>query len=288
MLEAAHKEGRLLPIRGKSCSASAMPFIDNKFPMYHDFALADLFDIYLERELEGAAQFQATHFDSGVLVNDGKGKFAWRPLPRYVQASPGYGICATDFDADGDVDTYLVQNLFTREAETGLWDGGIGVMLRNDGAGDLQVVQPSETGLVVAGDAKGMTVADIDDDGWPDIVAAQNNGKIRVFRNDGIQGRKSYTLEVRGLKGNTLAVGSRIVVQFANGAMQTMEVYGGSGYLSQSCSRQFFGSPDGSPPLRVSVQWPDGLHSIHAPDGTSHAIVIHHPHSRKSKLLGSI
>ena len=285
LVEAIHKEGRLLPIRGRSCSASAMPFIENKFLSYHSFALADLFDIYLERDLNGAERFQATNFDSGVLINDGTGKFAWRPLPRYAQASPGYGICTADFDADGDVDVYMVQNLFSREAETGLWDGGIGVMLRNDGAGDLQVVDPSETGLVIAGDAKGMAVADIDHDGWPDIVVAQNNDVLRVFRNGGVPGRKSYAVQLRGPKGNTTAVGSRIVVEYAGQAKQTMEIYGGSGYLSQSCSSRFLGSPNGLPPTKVGVRWPDGQRSSHVPDGKSHAIVIHHPRGHKAASL---
>ena len=40
MIEAEYEQGSLFPVRGKSCSSSALPHLREKFTTYHDFALA--------------------------------------------------------------------------------------------------------------------------------------------------------------------------------------------------------------------------------------------------------
>ena len=54
LIEAEYEDNQLFPIRGRSCSSQAMPFLRKKFKTYHEFALADLDDLYTERCLDDA------------------------------------------------------------------------------------------------------------------------------------------------------------------------------------------------------------------------------------------
>ena len=188
LIEAKSTAEGQLPVRGRSCSSLAMPFVEERFPTYHDYPSALLTDIYPSDSLAQVEAFEAVELRSGILLNDGQGAFEWRPLPRLVQASPGYGIMASDYNGDGDTDLYVVQNSFSREPETGLLDGGVSMLLFGDGHGDFRTSELSESGLMVPGDGKGLGVGDLNRDGWPDLVATQNNGSLAAFGNHGVAG----------------------------------------------------------------------------------------------------
>lgn len=262
VVEAKPGDSGLLPVRGLSCSSHAMPSIRNRFPTFHKFALANLKDIYTDKCLEKALKLSAVEFDSGVLINNGSGQFAWQPLPTSVQVSPGYGVAATDFDADGHVDLAIAQNLFTREPETGLWRGGVGVILRGDGNGTFAPITPDHSGFVVAGDAKGLAIADVNNDGRPDILVTQNNDRLLAFANNNNTGQP-LAVRLKGKPGNPDAIGARVTITYSNGTKQTAEIYGGSGYLSQSTTTLFFGSEPQVKAEAVIVRWPDGSRSSH-------------------------
>jgi hypothetical protein len=180
-------------------------------------------------------------------------------------------------DGDGNVDIYFVQNLFSREPETGAWDGGTSMFLRGNGDGEFQPVSSAETGLIIAGDAKGMAIADIDRDGWPDIAAAQNDDTMRVFRNQGIKGRRCIAIRLRGPRGNRDACGARVMVRLPNNRCLTAEVYAGSGYLSQSAPVVFFGNAGLEKMVEVGVRWPDGAQTTHFVQATGSQVIIEHP-----------
>jgi hypothetical protein len=244
----------LLPVRGRSCSSSAMPSLVRKFPTFDSFARAQLQEIYTPDCLESAQRFAANTFESGVLVNDGSGKFAWRPFPRLAQASPGYGVVATDLDADGRPDVAAVQNFYSREPETGLWRGGIGLVLKGAGTGEFSLEAPARSGFVVDGDGKGLALCDLGNDGWPDLVATQNNGRLVAFRNEGVPGQAGLAVRLRGPKGNLQGIGANVRLHYSDGSGSSAEVFGGGGYLSQSAPALFFAlglvSPAGVSGLR--------------------------------------
>ncbi|MEM7351755.1 MAG: VCBS repeat-containing protein, partial [Acidobacteriota bacterium] len=221
LIEASSTDEGLLPVRGRSCSSLAMPFVKERFPTYHDYASARLTDIYPDESLAGAQAFEAVELASGILLNDGAGRFDWRPLPRLVQASPGYGMVASDYNGDGHTDLYIVQNFFSREPETGLLDGGVSILLFGDGNGDFRVLDPAESGLMVPGDGKGLAGGDLNRDGWPDVVLTQNNGPLAAFGNHGVAGHGSLAVRLQGLAGNPAAVGARVTLERSDGHTQT-------------------------------------------------------------------
>ena len=253
----------ILPVRGKSCSQNAMPFVSQKFPTYHAFASATLTDIYSNKALDTAQRFEANTLSSSILINDGQGKLTMKPLPELAQIAPGFGVVATEVNGDGNADLYLVQNFFTPQRETGKMAGGLSVLLLGDGKGNFRPLWPNESGLVVPGDAKGLATMDFNIDGWADFVVTNNNAHPQVFLNN-YSSRTSntpVTVSLVGSLGNRKGIGARVTLISKGGQRQTTEVYAGGSYLSQSSSQLHFGSTKADPAQQVKVRWPDGTTS---------------------------
>ena len=277
LVESEFEDDTLYPIRGRSCSTRAMPFLADRFTSFHDFALADLQTIYTPERLADAHKFEVNTLESGLLINDGKGRFEFRPLPRLAQASPGFGVVLTDVDADGITDLYLAQNFYGPQPETGRMDGGLSLLLLGVGDGRFTPVWPSASGLVVPEDAKSLTTTDLNGDGWPDFVVGINDGDLITFQNRGSRGARPFTVRLEGPTGNPTAVGARVTVHLTDGPSQTAEVHAGSGYLSQSSAALVFGLGEKGQVQEIVVRWPNGQTSSTEPPVDARAITLGNP-----------
>jgi len=85
------------------------------------------------------------------------------------------GVAAADFDRDGWIDLYAVQG-----------DGGTSLLLRNRGDGSFEDVAAA-AGVAVSGRrGSGATFADVDGDGWLDLLVLGVDGSPPLlFRNSG-------------------------------------------------------------------------------------------------------
>ena len=159
----------------------------------------------------------------------------------------------------------------------GRFDGGLSQLLRGDGHGHFNPVPPSESGLVVSGDAKALAVIDLNHDGWPDFLVTRNNGTTLAFRNHGVAGRHSFRAELRGPKGNPAGIGARIKLIAKDGFARMMEIAAGSGHYSQSSAACFFGCSELNPPVKILVRWPSGVEKEYgAPVGAT-AVTLEAP-----------
>lgn len=255
LVEAGYEGSEHYPLRGRSCSSRAMPFIAEKFDTFASFAEAEVEAIYSEDALQEAPVRRATTLDSMVFINDGSGVFEPRALPTLAQISPGFGVAVADVDADGDLDALVAQNFFNAQPETGLLDGGLGLVLAGDGKGTLNAKWPVQSGLVVPHAATAATFTDYDGDGRADVLLATNNSYVQAFDN-AVKKGKPLAVRLAGKPGNPTGVGARVTLIRGDGKV-AQEVTAGSGYASQSSATLFFGLGTGKA-KQLLVRWPDG------------------------------
>ncbi|MDA7881038.1 VCBS repeat-containing protein [Akkermansiaceae bacterium] len=251
LIEAKVADGKLLPGRGFSCSKSAMPSLQAKVGTFHNFASATLNELYQDTRLESALKLEANTLETGVLINDGKAHFTWTPLPRFAQIAPAFGAILEDLDADGDLDAVLAQNFYNPQRETGRMDGGLGLILENDGSGNLTPMTAAESGLVIPGDAKSLTTIDLNQDSRLDLVFGINDGSTITYLNQTAK-------DVLKIPLSPSDTGIKVTL---NGA--TRSLHGGGSYLAQSPAFLTFPSPP-----------KDTTATVRRPDGTSETIKV--------------
>jgi hypothetical protein len=263
IIEGEYEGDKLFPVRGRSCSSRAMPSLKQKFPTFQDFGAALLPEIYTSEKLNSSLHFTATQLASGVFVNDGHGHFTFKELPRLAQTSPIFGTAACDFDGDGNIDIVAVQNFYGPQVETGRFDGGISLLLLGDGKGGFTPATPARSGIAIPGEGRGVAVADWNHDGRPDLLVTRINENALAYTNRSGPAGHSFAVRLTGATGNLDAIGAKITVHYQNGQSQAVELYSGSGYLSQSEPLAFFGYATGNLPKTIEVTWPDGSCTTH-------------------------
>ena len=134
-----------------------------------------------------------------LYVNQGLNE---NKVPTFTEAAADYGIADTgnttqaaffDYDRDGDLDLYLLTNVINAKVPTNyrakLEDGSAmstDRLYRNDGAKFVNVSR--EAGVLTEGFGLGITVTDINLDGWPDIYITNDyitNDLLYINNQDG-------------------------------------------------------------------------------------------------------
>ena len=283
LVEAEFKDGKLVPIRSRAHSIQALPILQDRFPTHRSFAKASLEEVYTAACLRRANRSEANTLSSGVLINSGRGQFQFHALPILAQVAPGFGVALTEINGDGHPDLYLVHNFFGPHLEATRMDGGLSLLLQGKGDGTFEPIWPDRSGLVIAGDAKGLAVTELNGDGWPDLVVGINNGEVAAFEHQGPTDGRLQTVRLAGPPGNPTAVGARVTVDATHAPSQTAEIHAGSGYLSQSTSDLTFGLGPKGLVARVQVVWPDGSRSSHAPGEAAPIMVIRYADAERTR-----
>jgi len=107
-----------------------------------------------------------------------------------IVESTGVGCALLDYDADGWLDIYLVNGIYLEglsdpaaaKQQTGQ-AAATDRLYRNLGNGKFEDVT-HQAGVLAGGYGMGATVADFDNDGWPDLFVT-NYGRNRLYRNLG-------------------------------------------------------------------------------------------------------
>lgn len=173
--------GTLLPVRGKECSSSQMPFITDSFPTFSSFAKADLPTIFSAEVLGSAYHLEATTFASMVLRND-DGDFVPVELPPMAQISPIRASVIRDLNGDGFLDAIVAGNNSQTEVETVPYDAGKGLILWGKGDCTFEADYLIQTtGLFLPGDVVDMKAIYLGRDSVFGILAAKNNSRLNLL-----------------------------------------------------------------------------------------------------------
>ena len=99
---------------------------------------------------------------------------------------------------------------------------------------------------------------DIDNDGAIDIVVTNNNGPVRLLRNQVGARRHWLIVKLDSPKLNRFAIGARVAVVRRGQDTLWRRVHSDSSYLSANDVRVHFGLGDKPEIEAVLVHWPDG------------------------------
>lgn len=258
---------------------------------FHNFGLATLQEIYTNEILSESLRLKANTLESGVLINLGKlddqhpvPRFRFQPLPALAQISPSFGVAIADFDADGWPDCFLAQNFFAPQLETGRMDSGLSLLLRGRGKGvddaiQFEPVWPKQSGVVIPGDAKAVSIVDFSEDGWSDVLVTVNNGTIEAYECQPHDENRPLRVKLIGPPGNLDCVGAAVTLRVKDKTMpsQTAEVFAGGGYLSQSSGMVVFGCGKNHQPQSIEVRWPNGNSTSHSIEKGRFQIIVRQP-----------
>lgn len=184
----------------------------------------------------------------------------------YTEVADRYGVSATgwswsgitgDLDNDGLLDLHIVNGMSALDIFPDLPGGELVEPNQTfRGTGDDFEPMP-RWGLGDTAGGRGMTMADLDNDGDLDVVVNNFGSPATLFINELCEGT-AIEVELRwnGVQ-NLDALGATIIVD--DGSTQRQRIVTGSrGYLSTSPSRAHFGLGDHEEPTTITVRWPDG------------------------------
>ncbi len=170
-----------VPLRGKECSSQQMPFINEKYPSYEEFANASVIDIYGSK-LSSSLNKEVNTFESILLQQSAEG-FEVKVLPRAAQEFPIMGILTMDVNQDGHEDLILAGNIYQTEVETPRLDSGGGLVMLGDGQGAFEAQSMLESGLSIEGDVKSLVSIRLDS-GKELIIAGKNQSLIQIIEHN--------------------------------------------------------------------------------------------------------
>lgn len=146
-------------------------------------------------------------------------------------------------------------------------------VFRNAGDGTFTDVAAA-VGIVDPHQGRGLVVFDYDHDGALDLLTANHDVGLRLYRGDPTGLGRWLWVELRGAS-NSLGVGARVSVSAAGMATQVDVVQCGNAFLSAGPVGLWFGV-GGARSVTVDVEWPSGATSRHALT-TNQRVVLEHP-----------
>lgn len=170
----------LVPVRGRECSSSQMPFITGSFETYHDFASASLTEIYGQQAVESALRLKADNFASVILLSSADG-FMVNSLPVAAQVAPVQGMVTDDVNGSGYPDLIIAGNNFVTEVETTPYDSGKGLLLAGDGNGGFTTVYEAESGIFLPDDVRNILPIKVSSDQISGLLVASSNSRVRLL-----------------------------------------------------------------------------------------------------------
>jgi len=260
---------KTLPIRSFAEVLRAIPFLHELYPTYAAYA-NDTTGHILGEQKNKLAAIRLTSFMSVVMINRGD-RLDVSPLPLEAQLAPVFGISVADFNADGSEDLFLAQNFFGTRPDFPRMDAGRGLLLNGDGNGGFKPVNSWMSGIRMTGDQRGSAVADFDRDGRADLLAGQNAGKTKLYRNQ--FPKRGLRVRLSGRNRNSSGIGAKLRLSSITELGPAREIRAGGGYRSQDATTQVMALGDATP-TRLQVYWPSGVTSTTSiPPGASEITV---------------
>lgn len=170
---------RSYPLVLRQDIVAQIPSLKKKYLKHTAYKEQTIEDIFTPQQLERALRLSVYRLESGCLINDGKGRFEWRPFLLQAQIAPVYAISLQDFDGDNKPDLLLGGNFCRSKPETGIYDSSYGLALRGNGDGAFLPLLPGASGFFVKGEIRDLQNLRVGKRKL--VLVAKNNDKMTAF-----------------------------------------------------------------------------------------------------------
>jgi tetratricopeptide (TPR) repeat protein len=167
--------------------------------------------------------------------------FAWKQ---------GWGIAWLDYDNDGWLDLAAVGE--------GANGGEIRVLRNLAEAGWADVTKNVRLDGAKLKEPRALAVADLKNDGSPDLVVTQAGGDTLVLENIGANQNHWMRIDLKALNDNKSSIGTKLEL-FAGSLYQKWEMQGASGYLGQNAPSLLVGLGKEKAADVLRLLWPTGV-----------------------------
>jgi hypothetical protein len=175
----------------------------------------------------------------------------------------GFGTQWFDYDNDGWLDLFIANGGVTM---SGLGRSGASryaqrkQLFHNEGRGKPfhETTRRGGAALQIEEVSRGTAFGDIDNDGAVDIVVTNNNGPVRLLRNQACAGRHWLIVKLEAPKTNRFGNGAMVGVVRRGQDTLWRRAHTDSSYLSSNDGRVHFGLAEKPEIDAILVHWPNG------------------------------
>jgi hypothetical protein len=180
---------------------------------------------------------------------------------RATLLSLSFGLFFFDYDLDGLRDLFVANGHIEPDInriQPQVTYAELPLLFHNEGHKQFREVG-KELGFTRRLVARGAAYADIDNDGYPDILLATNGGPAYLLHNSGGSQNNAIRIRTVGARSNRDGIGAVVRVTTPN-AVSWQTVHSGSSYCSQSELTLTFGLGKETQAESVEITWPSGQH----------------------------
>ena len=281
----ANREGKKFEEVGKMCGVGFAPKSGMNVS-FGDYDNTGRFSAYISNITEPGLLPQGNNLWAPIKGCTGD-RLKYQNLANALKVELGgwsWGAQFVDLNNDGLLDLYLTNGYISADKGRSYWYEYSKIAGANQGViedaknwpeiGDrsLSGYQPKHVWVnrggafveVAAGvgvqdqyDGRAVVTADLWNRGVQDVIVANQNGPLLIYKNTVAPGNHWVQFELQGSGLNTTAVGAEVRL-FWDGKQQLQAVSGGDGYASQRQRRLHFGLGKASKIDKVEINWPSG------------------------------
>ena len=245
------------------------------------------YSVYVSNISEDGILIQGNNLWVPKETSDGKA-IAFDNLAREFGVELGgwsFGAQFGDFNNDGTLDLYLTNGYVSADRNRSYWydfskvAGGNSTIIGdaknwpafdgrslagyqqkrvwiNDGAGRFVDVAQA-VGVTDTYDGRAVAVADLWNRGVLDVVVANQNGPLLIYKNMAPLSSDWIEFALEGSRSNRSAIGAEVKLYW-NGQQQVQQVSGGNGFAAQNDRRLHFGLGKNPVIDKAVIRWPSG------------------------------
>lgn len=228
-----------------------------EIPGVHDVAIADFngdgeSEVFMSR---GAAQPPVLLVPSREWETTRDQAWARDLAQARLLTFGGWGSVAADFNNDGATDLFVARGSTLPDLDaTLLPQAQPSTLFVNNGHGSFALSERDDSTRPLS--ARGAISADLDNDGRLELVVANNNDALQVFKSEFGSGNW-LSVDLREPRKNSQEYGAVVTVR-AGSLVMTRQANVPEGFLSQGDSRLHFGLGSNAVVDSVQVTWRDG------------------------------